>query len=65
MSSHGFVFPHSWPVRSVKSGHTGTVTVATADLGAKPLTGYKIALGWSLFWSAPPNKLYPSVVHWE
>ena len=59
MSSHGFVFPHSWPVRSVKSGHTGTVTVATADLEAKPLTGYKIALGWSLFWSAPRTSSTP------
>ena len=30
-------FAHSWPVRSAKCGHTGTVTAATADLAAKPL----------------------------
>jgi DNA-directed RNA polymerase subunit RPC12/RpoP len=30
-------FPHSWPVRCAKCGHTGTVTAATADLAAKPL----------------------------
>jgi DNA-directed RNA polymerase subunit RPC12/RpoP len=31
------LFPHSWPVRCAKCGHTGTVTAATVDLAAKPL----------------------------
>jgi hypothetical protein len=51
-------FPHSWPVRCAKCGNTGTVTAATGDLAAKPLTGYKIAwVGHYFGWhpgQAPP-----------
>ena len=48
-----------YPLAEWRLGVANTVTAATGDLAAKPLTGYKIALGWSLFWSAPRTSSTP------